>query len=1116
MRSLVPAFLRRAAARRRATRALLGALLTLSLVLAPVFPAGAVSTVGVNKAFSPANVNFGTDSTLTITLLNNDPTQSINVTSLTDNLPAGLNVDLSVTPTTTCAGGTVTDNATSVTLTGGVIPQAPNSFTPGSCTITLSAYGTATQNYVNTIPAGALTTNVGSNDTAASATLQVTNPGNIGVAISASPNQVPETASPVFTVTLTNPNNQALTNVTIPGTLTSPSGGATLHIVGVVSSCGGVATFNNAASPPTFSVTGATIPANGSCTVQVTVSVNGQFTNGQRTQQLNISAQAVTSAQGVTNNSAASGLVTYFPITPEVSKSFAPNPTTAGSTVTLTYSVISRDTVALTNFGFTDVLPGGLLLASPPNLANSCGGPAGSISGTSTVTVTGMTITAAASLGALGPTCKISFSVLVPAAPPSQTPTNTILASSVVNDQALKPLSNASAVLTVGPTPTPVPTYSKAFSPSAVARANNSTLNINFINPAGAPALTNVSITDTLPAGLIIAAVPTANASCGAPTITGVVGTTLITMTGGAIGAGPKTCTLSVLVTPTVTQPFSKTLTNTIPPGGFSATVVGGGSVSNGGNVSGNLVVTHGLTLNHYFSAASGTIGVAPVNNSITATDRIVSTAGADDTNLTATFKFNVAGSAVVLAAVPNFNYSCTKGSVLAFTPGAGGTSYTATSADFISKDVCTITYSITSATPGTYNAGQMTVASDQDNLQTLSGANNVVFVAASKINVNKTFTPNTIPAAGVSHLQITLSNNANAVGGVVFNENGVALTDTLPAAMIVNNPPNASTTCANATLTAPAGATQIQITGATLPSRTAGGALQPCTITVDVTSTAEGNLTNTIPAGSITSTSGATNPFAASATLTSSANIALAKAFLTTTIPPSGSTWVALTFTNSSAVSQTVNSVTDTLPSAIVVKDTSSQPPPQAGAPPNCGATVTGSAGGPSFTLSNFSIAPNAKCVSYVAVMPATPTQFGTFTNTIPAGAISTPSGISNFLPASANITIAAVSLSLAKVVKNVTQGGSNVTSGSANPGDTLLYTMTYTNTSPFPESNLVIHDTVQPNTTFVSATCGVLGAGLTACTPSGPVAGIVTWTLTGTLNPGASGTVFLTVTVQ
>jgi uncharacterized repeat protein (TIGR01451 family) len=1099
-------------------RRFFAALFVLGVLLVWSTLARSAGSVGINKAFNPSSVSFASDSTLVITLLNSDPTTSVNVTAVTDNLPAGLTVDGTITPTTTCTGGVVTTTAGSVTLTGGVIPQAPDQFNPGACTINVAVFGSAAQNYLNMIPAGALQTSAGTNNTPASATLQVINPGNVGVAVAVAPTQVPETASPVFTVTLTNPNSLPLTNVTIPGTLTTPSGAATLHIVSVSTTCGGVATFNNAVSPPTFTVTAATIPANGSCTVTVTTSVNGQFSNSVRTQALTIAAEGVTSAQGVTNNTAGTATVTYYPITPTLAKSFVPTTTTAGSTVSLHISAVNRDTVALTNFGFTDPLPGGLTLGAPPNLVNSCGGPAGAISGTTTVVVTGLTLTAAPSLGVNGPTCVISFNVLVPAAPPSQTATNTVTGATVTNDQGLHSLNNPAATLTVGPTPTPVVTFSKAFSPASVARANNSTLSINIVNPAGALALNTVALTDNLPAGLVVAAAPTANANCGAPTLVAPIGGTSIAMTGGTIAAGARTCTVSVLLTATVGQPFNVVLKNDIAPGGITATRSDGVHISNAADVVSNLTVTHGLTLVHYFSSSGlTTVGAAPIKGNITVTDKITSTAGSDDHNLTATFTLNSAGAVVTLSAVPNFNYICTKGSVLTFTPGAGGLTYTATSPDFIFKDTCTITYSVTSLTAGTFTAGKMTVASTEDNVQNLSGSNNVVFVPPGQINVNKTFTPNTIPAAGVSHLQITLSDNAQALpGGIIFSETGVGLTDNLPVGMSINSPPNASTTCVNATLVAPAGGTSIQVSGATLPSRTASGALQPCTITVDVTASVPGNLTNTIPASSITSTSGATNPFGTSVSLTSSANMGLTKSFLAAQIPPGGTTWAALIFTNGSNATETITSVADSLPAGIVVKDITSQPPPQTGAPPNCSATVTGTPGGSSFTLSNFTLAPAAKCVTYVAVTTSTPVQFGTFTNTIPAGAVITPSGLTNLQAAFANITVAQVSLSLAKVVRNVTQGGSNATSGTALPGDTLLYTVTYTNTSPFQEQNIAIKDTVPANTTFVSAVCGTLGSGLTACTPSGPTAGVVTWTLTGTLNPGGTGTVMLTVTVQ
>ena len=54
------------------------------------------------------------------------------------------------------------------------------------------------------------------------------------------------------------------------------------------------------------------------------------------------------------------------------------------------------------------------------------------------------------------------------------------------------------------------------------------------------------------------------------------------------------------------------------------------------------------------------------------------------------------------------------------------------------------------------------------------------------------------------------------------------------------------------------------------------------------------------------------------------------------------------------------------------------------------------------------------------------------------------------------------------------------------AKSGDTLTYTITYTNASSTPVSNIVVSDGTPSYTTFVSASCGSLPSGITACTVS------------------------------
>lgn len=85
--------------------------------------------------------------------------------------------------------------------------------------------------------------------------------------------------------------------------------------------------------------------------------------------------------------------------------------------------------------------------------------------------------------------------------------------------------------------------------------------------------------------------------------------------------------------------------------------------------------------------------------------------------------------------------------------------------------------------------------------------------------------------------------------------------------------------------------------------------------------------------------------------------------------------------------------------------------------------------------------------------------------------------------------------------------------------PGETLSYTLTYTNQGAAPLREVVIHDATPAYTHFVSAAAGPLPNGLSAVTVTAPgagEAGALRWTFTGELAPGASGAVTFTVRVE
>lgn len=119
--------------------------------------------------FSPASVTSGLNSTLTITLTNPNATP-LNSAAFTNAYPTNLVNAAIPGGTTTCMNSTVTAAAsgTSLALSGATIPAS------GNCTVAVNVTSAAIGSYINTLATGAVTTSGGANAAAASATLTVT------------------------------------------------------------------------------------------------------------------------------------------------------------------------------------------------------------------------------------------------------------------------------------------------------------------------------------------------------------------------------------------------------------------------------------------------------------------------------------------------------------------------------------------------------------------------------------------------------------------------------------------------------------------------------------------------------------------------------------------------------------------------------------------------------------------------------------------------------------------------------------------------------------------------------------------------------------------------------
>lgn len=188
----------------------------------------------------------------------------------------------------------------------------------------------------------------------------------------------------------------------------------------------------------------------------------------------------------------------------EMNKGFSPISIAVGETSRLNISVFNPNAFPLTNASWTDNLIGiqpGLVIASPVGLTNSCGGSVTASAGSTTVSLNGGTVPA--QTGSTPGSCTVSINVtsltlgnLI----------NTIPANALSSTGAGANVTNttpASATLNV--TGTLPPSVSKSFSPATIWGGETSRLSLVIRNYETSRSLTQVSLTDNLPANLFLA-----------------------------------------------------------------------------------------------------------------------------------------------------------------------------------------------------------------------------------------------------------------------------------------------------------------------------------------------------------------------------------------------------------------------------------------------------------------------------------------------------------------------------------------------------------------------------------------------------------------------------------
>ncbi len=380
------------------------------------------------------------------------------------------------------------------------------------------------------------------------------------------------------------------------------------------------------------------------------------------------------------------------------------------------------------------------------------------------------------------------------------------------------------------------PVITKAFVPATVVAGVPSTLTLTISNPAGNPlSLAGLAVLDPFPPGMVVATTPVFSNTCGGTVSTGSAqGDTLISLTGGATGAGGTNCVISVNVTSTTIGP------NVNTTGQVSSSNSGTGNTANA-----TLTVTAPAAPTLTMVSSPDPVGV---NRPVTLTYTVNNTSVAT-TNLGFIHNFPIVGGSQMVwqSTVSN---SCTAGGASIANPaGAALVAGVSTGIslfngyDAAANAVCTIVITATVGAPGVVNTvnGTPGISGLTGSIVLVSNVNDTFTVRATTLT--KDFSPAIVATSAPSVLTFTITNGTGnpQQGGAAPVSNLLAFTETLPGSVVVASTPIA-TQC-NGTVAATVGTGIITFSGGNLALGQAS-----CTIAVSVRSAAAG-VFNNLPA---------------------------------------------------------------------------------------------------------------------------------------------------------------------------------------------------------------------------------------------------------------------------
>ena len=959
-------------------------------------------TLGVNSMTAPkgtktfpANAYEGAPFPLKITLTNPSDKADLALTTFVDNLPTGMTVaNVPNISAVSCTGNnpvvTAPAGGTSITLEGGLIPKS------GSCEFTVdvvvqSLPGGTENSYLNSIPPGAIGNNRGLISEVFSSSVNV-KPAlalNKAFANGVVPVNVPTT----MTITVTNNGVVPLTNAgfvdVFPAGMTlAPTPNATVTCV-PPSGTGGTLDTSN---PAQLTWAGGTVPAAttnpvkaGVCTIKADVIMTSEAKLRNE-----LPANAITSNENLSSPVASAELQSFGQL--QVSKGVSPTEIAAGQWAQYTITINNYSNAPVTGTSVTDALTAPLVLdysASPSStcvnmtFSGSSPLPADNTDGGTRLMGTNGTIPAAT--GVNPGSCTVTFRARLPEGSTAIEFKNNLPVGSVSGAGS----QNTNTVSSGGTTVDAVK-LSKRFTGSteidklpAVSQGQNATLYIDIANRYVTD-LTGVNLVDNLikiAPGITLAADPQPKFTCGSQASVGTLDArpfaTEIKLSGATIPARPaggkeSICTIEVQVTGKTPGTF----TNQIDPADFT-----NDKFAQVKKTSAILVVYAGISAKKVFNPE----GVVPGAIS-RATVSITNGTNSQLTNVTM-----VDDGMVGIKVANPANAATTCSGTASLTANPGSTSVHLAGAVIPAGATCDVSFDVeTDSAAGTWSntipVGQITSSEKAFNSSSVEA---FIKRTSAELSLNKSFSETFVQGNAPTILKLTLSNNSNEM------MRGVAFSDSFPAGMQIYSEPDISTTCSGATVAATPGDAKVVITGANIAPGNS------CVTYVTVTSSKYLNLTNTIPAGAVTSQGGYTNKDPAIATVSTLEALGVSKGFTPAVIQADGTSRLKITLINtfsSTSPRLTGVSFTDTLPDNLLVAD-----------PPNAtttcaGPNVTVNVNGQNITLTNATLNPNQSCDLEIDVTSSTK---GTYVNEIPKGSVTTDQKVTNEVPGKSTLVV-------------------------------------------------------------------------------------------------------------